>query len=887
MKHTLCCWLAGAQLALLSAAPVLPDFDFTQPAVCAQWRAAHDISGLRRTAEGLEINISGVDPYLHGPARDYPTNLPLWLVLRIKSEQGGGGQVFYFRDRTTEEDSVRFPVKAGAWEEVRVMMPPLGADYRLRIDPPGEGGQAVLASLRFEPAVSLTAPVWPKPEHVGFNGEASVRSGPVEVGVDPRGFHVSIEDRPAAASHTHSLIGYVLKDQLRWLDLTALARVTISAEGRIKSLSTLRDADGATWKIAQDFSAGVTPGVIDLTVSVSTDQDRAVAFLPLLLLVAGEGSTNKGQALLPGLEYLDNEPSSSEADIVGPESKRQVPANHKLAFPLMALQHESRYLGLVWEHGPQFSALFDSPDRALGTGGHVMGVLFPGSDGYNRREGDLLPMRAEVLRAGTLLTLRAQIIGGTGASVVPALQQYVKLRGLPPVPPSGYSASEYVSFAAHGWLDSKIRETNRFRHALGGSFVPQPAADAAMYLNWLSTKTADGPLRERLSATAGAALAAVPPGQWDSAALGHVRYPVQSLVYGHVAEAAEHHRRHAQALLARFRPDGTVAYHAVAGGPNYARTHWADHANGLSAQVLMTALDAALFAGDKTLLDEALVKLRALRRTYANGVPRGAQTWEVPLHTPDIMASAHLVRAFTVGYQLTGEREFLDEAIYWAWTGLPFLYLVNPVGSAEPPYGCLTVFGATAWVAPVWMGRPVQWCGLVYADAIYRLAAHDPSGPWKQVADGITAMGVRYSWPATDTARQGLLPDSWEVLAQTRNAPPINPGTVQANAVRRYGQGPLYDNHVFRLPAHRFSVHAPGEIVPADAGANRIKFTVRAWPQAPYYVLVNGLTRAPQIWINGQPAPLADPHQFQEKEGRLILKLTGQPTVEVGDGEAR
>ena len=883
MKLTLCCWLAGAQLALLSAAPVLPDFDFTQPAVCALWRADYDIAGLRPTAEGLEVTISGVDPYLHGPARDYPAELPLWLVLRVKSEQGGSGQVFFFRDQAREANSAHFTVKPGAWQEVRMMVPALGAGYRLRIDPPGEAGKTVIAALRFEPAVSLTAPVWPKPEPVDFAQAPRLRSGPLEVQVAGRGFSAAIEGRRAAVSHSHPLLGYVLKDQLRWLDLAAPARVEATA-GFIKTLSTLRDADGATWQIYQAFTAGTAPGVINLTVTVQADQDRALAFLPLLLLVAGEGSTNKGQALLPGLEYLDNEPSSSEADLIGPESERQVPANHKLAFPLMALQHEGHYLGLVWEHGPQFSALFDSPDRALGTGGHVMGVLFPGSDGYNRREGDLLPMRAEVLRAGTLLTLRAQLIGGAGASVVPALQQYVKLRGLPPVPPSGYSASEYVSFAAHGWLDSKIRETNRFRHALGGSFVPQPAADAAMYLNWLSTKTADGPLRERLSATAGAALAAVPPGQWDSAALGHVRYPVQALVYGHVPEAAEHHRRHAQALLARLRPDGTVAYHAAGSGPDYARTHWTDHANGLSAQVLMTALDAALFAGDRALLDDALAKLRALRRTYAHGVPRGAQTWEVPLHTPDIMASAHLVRAFTVGYQLTGERELLDEAIYWAWTGLPFLYLVNPVGSADPPYGCLTVFGATSWVAPVWMGRPVQWCGLVYADAIYRLAAHDPTGPWKQVADGITAMGLRYSWPAADAERQGLLPDSWEVLAQTRNAPPINPGTVQANAVRLYGQGPLYDNHVFRLPASRLSVHAPGQIVPMDAGAGRVKFTVRAWPQEQYYVLVNGLTRAPQVWINGQPAPLSDPHQFQEKEGRLILKLTGQPTVEAGEG---
>jgi hypothetical protein len=262
-------------------------------------------------------------------------------------------------------------------------------------------------------------------------------------------------------------------------------------------------------------------------------------------------------------------------------------------------------------------------------------------------------------------------------------------------------------------------------------------------------------------------------------------------------------------------------------------------------------------------------------------VPRGAQTWEVPLHTPDILASAHLVRAFTMGYQITGDREFLDEAIYWAWTGLPFLYLVNPVGTPDLPYGCVTVFGATAWKAPVWIGRPVQWCGLVYSDALYRLVPYDSSGPWKRIADGITATGIRYSWPRDDKERQGLLPDGWEVLGLNRVDPPINPGTVQANAVRFYDKGTIYDSRVLRAGQDRIIVHAPGEIVPAVAAADHVKFRVHAWPGGSYFILLNVFSAAPRVKINGRLAPLAEPHEFQKETGRLMLKLTGQPTVEV------
>src|SRR5438046_1237077 len=67
----------------------LPAFDFQTDAGAQGWLATRDISGMDRTAEGLRVQISGNDPYLMGPARDYPAGVPLWLRLRLNSEQGG------------------------------------------------------------------------------------------------------------------------------------------------------------------------------------------------------------------------------------------------------------------------------------------------------------------------------------------------------------------------------------------------------------------------------------------------------------------------------------------------------------------------------------------------------------------------------------------------------------------------------------------------------------------------------------------------------------------------------------------------------------------------------------------------------------------------------
>ena len=174
--------------AVLAAVPLV-EFDFTQPTTAASWPAQHDISALRPTAEGLEITISGEDPYFSGPARDYPVGQSLWLSLRLKSDQGGPGQVFFFRSGATptEGASVHFSAEPGQWSEVRLPLPPLGPSYRLRLDPPGQSGKCLLSWLRVERRNFYPTPIWPQAEHLVTEGARRVRSGELEIAVAPRG----------------------------------------------------------------------------------------------------------------------------------------------------------------------------------------------------------------------------------------------------------------------------------------------------------------------------------------------------------------------------------------------------------------------------------------------------------------------------------------------------------------------------------------------------------------------------------------------------------------------------------------------------------------------------------------------------------------------------
>ncbi len=160
------------------AAPALTSFDFTQPEVVQQWHAEHHIASLKAAPEGLEVMINGPDPYFSGPPQDYPVEIPLWVTLRLKSEAGGSGQLFFYRDHPREEQSVHFPVFPGDWREVRVKLPPLGPGFRFRIDPPGAHGQFLLAAITIMPAVALRAPEWTKASPPRLAGdEASIQSG--------------------------------------------------------------------------------------------------------------------------------------------------------------------------------------------------------------------------------------------------------------------------------------------------------------------------------------------------------------------------------------------------------------------------------------------------------------------------------------------------------------------------------------------------------------------------------------------------------------------------------------------------------------------------------------------------------------------------------------
>ncbi len=682
-----------------------------------------------------------------------------------------------------------------------------------------------------------------------------------------------------AIGYDSEQIGFMNGGKAAWLNL-ATAGIAVKQEGnpgQCMFFGTIADGRGGQWLIMRIIRPNHLLNSLTVETRITVSQDTDVVSLPWLTLFSGVETfgERKNQGVFAGLEYLCDEPSSSDADIAKPNHVRRTPNDIKVTFPLMAIEQDGRYIGLIWKRSDMVAATFDSPDRLYDSGGHVLGLSAP-AVGNLRFENDFAAHNAFKLKANQTVKTSAVIIGGKGKTIIPAVEHYAAIKGFIDLPQFVGGFDKAVDVLAHGWLDSQINEDGRFRHAVWGtSFGAQPAADAAVYMDWLANHCGDANLQKRLRVGRDEALSRLGAGDPYSSGVSHVRPPNGPLVFGRVGEFMEMRKRQATGQLGRFDEKGLLPYRV--GKQDYARTHFARHANGYAARTVSGILEAALLSGDEALAKGAVELLDKQTKLYAGTVPRGAQTWEMPLHTPDILASAYMIKSYVSGYLLTGREDLLEEAKYWAWTGVPFLYLDNPTDGAVGPYATIAVLGATNWQAPVWFGKPVQWCGLVYCSALHDLADYDPDAPWEKIAKGITLSGLQMTWDTTDADRQGLLPDFYFLVEQFMDGPAINPGTVGAHVPEVFDKGTMYD--LKKLPKRGWFIHAPCAISDIKETAAQATFKVDGWGDKPFYVLISGLKKGDaEIFVRSGSGDFVRA-DVEATASYAVIKVTGPSEI--------
>jgi len=303
---------------------------------------------------------------------------------------------------------------------------------------------------------------------------------------------------------------------------------------------------------------------------------------------------------------------------------------------------------------------------------------------------------------------------------------------------------------------------------------------------------------------------------------------------------------------------------------------------GVSANNAIGLLAHAMRWGDR---EAEAAGLRALDAMEQFRVPVGCQGWEVHIQIPDIYAAARIMDCYRMGYELSGQKRYLQRALYWAYAGLPFLYSYEVPGTGpganvsipwpesltgksdlvftQPdrhhptPWGSIPVFG-TSFYRVSWFGNLVQWCGLCWADSVYSLLRHGDDEVLRAAADGVVISGIHQTYDKEPYV--GLLPDTWHLSSNTAHPALIGPVRVES-PLRQMIDEPQYGGlHSEVVLAEGRRAHVTSRAVPSalSLAADRLSWTQRFPVGECCETMVIGLAAPVTVQVDGRELEKAD-----------------------------
>jgi hypothetical protein len=816
-----------------------------------QWRPAHDCQ-LSSSDGHLKIESTGTDPYCYATQIPEGRSGQLLFRMRARSSTGDVGQIFWI----TREDPHWGPERCatfrlhsdGEWHDYLVPFDVKGSLQHLRLDPGGtpglaeidtasvsqrimhpleiveivdQGNQDALVVRIKNHSANKTIPVSIGCEILGIRslyqietecppGESSVELSPIPMlGIPFQSYDIRI-----SAEGLQDLVRSVHRYDMEAEVETIACLTGESPQGDVVELLIDSRGSGAELRrngrvigIINPLLQSIDRSTIPLNMVDSNDTQLVLEGvgkerLTISLdpnsgefhyeLIASEDSGplqgptvhvlgGLEQGLLAGVEYLGRgERSSSKLDVVGPESDRFTPPPMHLTIPLMAYATDRGSIAMTWDD-TTLQPIFATPNvyDATSPNDHLMGL-----------QGRTV---SAVIRLGPAFTEPGRspktLYGGP---IEDAIVWAVQRRGLPELPAPPRSPDQQDALSLQGFTKSGIfSEGEGWRHAyIEGNedrFGARYHADAASSI-WELT----GEVPETPELVHGGA---------------HLRNPAAYFLTDRAQQWTDTVNRAAQSYRNRLVEDGSIRYNG-----EYQRGHFENTTSGQCGVAAWTLLTHAQITGNTDSQAAGLHALSFINTHFRT--PRGAQVWECPLHTPDIMAAAWCCHANVMAYELTDEPAYIAEARRWAVTGLPFVYQWG-----EQPimrYATTSVLGATNWRAPYWIGLPVQWCGIRYADAIAWLAPYDDTIDWAQVSRGILHTAEQMQYPEGSSV--GCLPDVFRLDAQTRHPADINPGALVVLRRRLDGE-PVGLQHA-NIDEH--VVAGPFPMTPLEDGTLRI-----------------------------------------------------------------
>ncbi len=682
----------------------------------------------------------------------------------------------------------------------------------------------------------------------------------------------AVEDgktRPMAVlPHLASLC---LKDSAAFTDLAFQEAESEQVGGRatlrLKGIANLGEA-----RVSAGLSLTLRQGksYIDVTYTLSADRSLSIAAFRGPWMWAGEGSFGAKQdlALFPGSEYMETgERSSSTLDIVAPLNVRFAPHPNTVTVPSMAIEKDGATVGLMWDPLQKWdglhdrpTAVFASPNFIEGHANHLLGLCLPSIPDF-MEPNKLLAKNAYDLKPGVELSLGAAIYAEARSEVLRSMDLYFDRYGLPELPPKPRSYEDTVAMSLKAY-DTVLwdKEAKGWHGVLQWAAGPNP--DAALRYCVLSTRLLQDRALARSLAEKGSAMV----NREDLATalhLGGAPAPLLSRIL--VAARAGATQVPADGKYG-FSPRETTRALGPAGAPE----------SGICAQAIRGTLLNAMRSGDASALDAAMRTLKYMDRFR---IPRASQVWECPVHSPDILASGDCCEVYLLAYRITKDPEMLRRAVYWARTGLPFVYMWQaPDQKPLMKGGSIAIFGATQYVGS-WFARPVQWNGLAYANALLELAKYDQSLPWKHFAEMITISGMNQQ--STRENDFGCYTDNWGVIDGVECVGcMLAPTGILENVLEILEAPTGVQTEVFTVGDKRIVINAAPRIRNAVAKDGAIEFGLKYFAGEAAHTTVMPISEPEGVEVDGVSLPrqtslegAAEGWSYSADIGCLTIKL--------------
>ncbi len=568
---------------------------------------------------------------------------------------------------------------------------------------------------------------------------------------------------------------------------------------------------------------------------------------------------HREEAVFPGLEWLvGDELSSDSLDIAKehPDRNRTIVHPNYVTIPAIGIQAKNGTVGLLWNPRQKWDGRRDRPTAIFGSpmphfgiepSTHTMGLFLPSFPEFVENSSSIVK-KPYPLEPGKPIRLECRIfVDGRATDALAAIDEWIRVYGLPqptPIPHGSYEKE--IEFSMQAYLKSLwVPEEKTWWTTKGAGPVmsnkDRPRAFVADLL--LGELLCPSPeVRKACRARAEEVLKVI----GGEARLDAQRFP--GPVDRGLADPIS-----AASLLAQRGEDGAWRFDAnQQAGPPFEGMDYYELGRDKAVEVGVCARKAyeilryVRIAGDWQTyrrMEPTLALMESFR------VPRAAQVWEVPVHTPDILAAADAVDAYLEAYRFSGDPRWLRDAVTWARRGLPFVYLWS---DPQKPFllgATIPVFGAS-WFQGSWFGRPVQWNGLRYAYAIQKLAEHDRSKPWRQIAEMI----VRSAMYQQDVAGENvaLWPDNISAVDSQKCPWVFSPREIIHCVLKLIGRDEEPQTTILGQGERRLHVTATAKIDRAtwDGRTCSFRATYPAGEQG--VILVANVVRPAAVYLDGR-----------------------------------